>query len=402
MNLHQQTTHPFPIGDIENLSLVNYEPAALREWNTGWQIEYRILNPFTGTLEKKRIRFERIRQRLGTDAAARKHAAKYCKAITEKLESGWNPYIEGNKSKAFHKLVDAFGVFLREKELDMKNGVFRNDSMRSYTSQSKMFISWLKSKSQENIYVGSFTQSMAQEYLDHVYQNKELSARTLNNYLAFFRTMWNWLIEKNYCSENIFSRIKSKPKKEKQRVIITDEWNEKIIEYFRIHNPEMELICGLIYNSFMRPQEICRTQIRDIQLAKGGIHLPGSKTKNGKARWCLLPPHLIAMVVNMMKIDICPLDHYLISEGLRPGKKILCTRKINKIWDKMRKAIQLPIEMSLYSYRDTGITEMKTAGHSNLFISSITGHLNSEEIETYTHAPNPQALAYIMDNSKRL
>lgn len=402
MNLHQQTTFRFPIGEIQNLPLVNYEPAALREWNTGWQIEYRILNPFTRALEKKRIRFERIRKRLGSDAAARKHASKYCRAITEKLESGWNPYIEGNKSKAFHKLSDAFGVFLREKQLDMKNGVFRNDSMRSYTSQSKMFIEWLKSKNQENIYVGSFTQSMAQDYLDYVYQEKELSARTLNNYLTFFRTMWNWLIEKNYCSENIFSRIKPKPKQEKQRVIIPENWNKQIIEYFRTHNPEMELICGLIYNSFMRPQEICRTQIKDIQLAKGGIYLPGSKTKNGKARWCLLPPHLVEMIIGMMKIDISPLDHYLISDDLRPGKKTLCTRNLNKIWDRMRKVIKLPKEMSLYSYRDTGITEMKTAGHSNLFISSITGHSNSEEIETYTHNPDVHALKYVMEQSKRL
>lgn len=402
MYIQQQTTHRFPIEEIENLPLVNYEPATLKEWNTGWQIEYRILNPFTGVLEKKRIRFERIRKRLGSDATARKHAIKYCKAITNKLETGWNPYIEGNKSKSFHRLVDAITIFLREKELDLKNGVFRNDSMRSYTSQCKMFIEWLISKNQENVYVGSFNQIMAQEYLDYVYHEKKLSARTLNNYLAFLRIIWNWLIERNYCVENIFSKIKPKPKKEKQRIIISEEWNKQIINYFRIYNPEMELICGLIYNSFMRPMEICRTQIKDIQLAKGGIYLPGSKTKNGKARWCLLPPHLISMIVDMMKIDKAPLDYYLISDGLRPGKKIMCTRNLNKIWAKMRVKINLPKEMSLYSYRDTGITELKTAGHSNLFISSITGHSNSDEIETYTHNPDIHALRYVIENSKKL
>ena len=58
--------------------------------------------------------------------------------------------------------------------------------------------------------------------------------------------------------------------------------------------------------------------------------------------------------------------------------------------------------MKLYSYRDTGITDLKKAGHSNLFISSITGHLNSDEIETYTHAPDPKALQYIIEKSKQL
>lgn len=52
MNIHQLTTPRLPIGELENLPLVNYEPASLKEWNTGWQIEYRVLNPNTRTLEK--------------------------------------------------------------------------------------------------------------------------------------------------------------------------------------------------------------------------------------------------------------------------------------------------------------------------------------------------------------
>ncbi len=68
----------------------------------------------------------------------------------------------------------------------------------------------------------------------------------------------------------------------------------------------------------------------------------------------------------------------------------------------MRSDIGLPKEMQLYSYRDTGITDLKKAGHSNLFISSITGHRNSEEIETYTHEPDKRALDYVMQKSKRL
>lgn len=78
--------------DIDNLPLVNYEPAALQEWTTGWHITYRILNPETGILERKKLRFEKIRKRLGSDTNARKYAKVYCNAINEKLESGWNPY----------------------------------------------------------------------------------------------------------------------------------------------------------------------------------------------------------------------------------------------------------------------------------------------------------------------
>lgn len=386
--------------DIDNLPLVNYEPAALQEWDTGWHITYRILNPETGVLERKKLRFEKIRKRLGSDTNARKYAKIYCSAINEKLESGWNPYMEGKNAKSFHKLLDTVKTFLNEKELDMKNGVFSPESMRTYKSQTEVFSRWI-TKRNESIYVGAFNKTMALDYMDYLYTERQLSPRSWNNYLNFSRNFWNWLVEKNYCTENVFQQIKSKTNKEKERTIIPEDWSKKIIQYFRDNQPSMEIVCGLIYNSFLRPAEICRTQIKDIQIAKNAIYLPATKTKNKKARWCLLPPHLIELLVNL-GIDRYPMDYYLFSSGLKPGKTQLYTRKIDKYWHKMREVINLPMEYQLYSYRDTGITDLKKQGHSNLFISSITGHLNSDEIETYTHAPDPKALGYIIENSRRL
>lgn len=385
---------------LENLPLVNYEPATLQEWDTGWHIVYRVLNPEAGTLERKKLRFEKIRKRLGSDTNARKHAKLYCSAINEKLESGWNPYMEGKNAKSFHKLIDAIQTFINEKELDLKNGVFSSESMRTYKSQTDVFTRWIKNKN-ESLYVGSFNKTMALEYMDYLYTERELSPRSWNNYLNLSRNLWNWLVEKNYCSENVFQQIKSKTNKEKERTIIPEDWSKKIMEHFREKQPSMEIVCGLIYNSFLRPAEICRTQISDIHIVKNAIYLSGAKTKNKKSRWCLLPPHLIELLLKL-GIDKYPMDYYLFSTGLKPGKTPLYTRKIDKYWHKMREAIALPMQYQLYSYRDTGITDLKKQGHSNLFISSITGHLNSEEIETYTHAPDPKALGYIIESSKRL
>lgn len=387
--------------NMESMPLINYEPATLKEWATGWVIEYRVLNPDLGILERKRIKFEKIRKRLGSDVKARKYAKVYCDAINEKLESGWNPYLDVKNVKSFHKLTDALTTYLKEKKLDEKNGIFRNDSIRTYESYINVFLRWLTKTKREDVYVGSFSKDLGQKYLDYLYVENELAPRTYNNYLSFMRTLWGWLKEKEYCSENFFLDIKTKPNTEKERKIIPMQWSNKIMEYFRKNNPTMELVCGLVYNSFMRPSEICRTQISDIRIAQGGIFLPGKKAKNGHARWCLLPPHLIEILINL-GIDKYPLDYYLISTRLKPGKTPLTTRKLDKYWHKMRKAIELPMEMKLYSYRDTGITDLKTQGHSNLFISSITGHLNSDEIETYTHAPDPKALLYIMEKSKQL
>lgn len=380
--------------------MINYEPATLKEWPTGWLIEYHVLNPDIGRLERKRLKFEKIRKRLG-DSKARKYAKLYCDAINEKLQSGWNPFLAVKNVKAFHKLSDGIASFLKEKKLDEKNAIFREQSTTTYESFINIFLRWLDETKRDTMHVGSFTKDVALEYLNHVYVDKGVSPRTYNNYLSFMRTLWSWLKEKGYCSENVFADIKAKPNIEKERKTIPKEWNDKIMEYFRAKNPAMEIVCGLIYNSFMRPTEICRTQISDIKFAQGGIFLPGSKTKNGKARWCLLPPHLINMIIDL-GVDKYPEDYYLFSSYLKPGKNPTHRRKLDKYWDKMRIAISLPTEYKLYSYRDNGITDLKTEGYPNLFIAAITGHLNSDQIEAYTHAPDPEAVKYIMKESKQL
>ncbi len=386
--------------DVVNLPFVNYEPAALKEWPTGWQIEYRVLNPDTNCLEKKRMRFEKIRKRLGDDKA-RRYAKTFCKSITEKLESGWNPFLEVKSTKRFHKLTDAMDAFMKVKKLDYKNGTFSDDSLRTYKSQIDMFTVWLRNKGMKDIFAGHFNKDHANEYLDYVYEDKEVSPRTWNNYLTFLRALWTWLVSKNYCSENIFANIKPKSTTKKKRKTIPADWTPKIMEFFRERFPNMEVVCGLIYNSFLRPKEICLIQIKDIHLSKNAIYLDETKAKNNTARWCYLPPHLIRMIVDM-GIDRIPPDYYLFSSYLEPGRTHLNTRKLDKYWNKMRESIGLPAEMQLYSYRDTGITDLKTQGYANIFIASITGHLNSDEIETYTHEPDPEAVRFIMEKSKRL
>lgn len=381
------------------ISEISYEPASLKEWPTGWQIEYRVFNPTTLKFEKVRIRFEKIRKRLKNDTKARKHAKLYCDAITSKLATGWSPYNELRNAKTFHTLVSGLESFIKHKERDLANGVFREDSMRTYRSQVKILTEYLTAKKLQDIQVVRFDRNEANEYLDYVYLKKKLSARTWNNYVIMLRTIWNWLIEKNYCAENPFLKIRIKPKQEKQRIIISQDWISKIVDYFDENDPNMSIVCALVYSSFMRPSEICKTQIEDIQLDKNGIYLKGSKTKNKKARWCLLPNTLVNRI-KALKLEKYPRNYYLFSTNLEPGQKLINTRDLDRYYKKMRLAIGLPDEMQLYSFRDTGITQMKNEGHSNYFISSITGHLNSNEIETYTHEPNRAALQFVVENMK--
>ena len=57
-------------------------------------------------------------------------------------------------------------------------------------------------------------------FMDYIYNQRNVSARTYNNYLKFGRCFLNWAKEKCYIKENPFDLVKTKPKTQKKRIII--------------------------------------------------------------------------------------------------------------------------------------------------------------------------------------
>ena len=70
--------------------IISYIPAQLREYPSGWVIEYQVINPETLQLERFRVKFQRTRKKFPSDDEARKAAKKICKEKNKQLSSGWN------------------------------------------------------------------------------------------------------------------------------------------------------------------------------------------------------------------------------------------------------------------------------------------------------------------------
>lgn len=58
----------------------------------------------------------------------------------------------------------------------------------------------------------------------------------------------------------------------------------------------------------------------------------------------------------------------------------------------MRKALNMPDTFQLYSFRDTGIMDLKEQGVPDHLIIKLTGHLKMDMLEKYTHEPDLEAL----------
>lgn len=366
--------------------IISYIPAQLREYPSGWVIEYHVINPESMKLERFREKFQRMRKKYSSDDDARKAAKKICKERNKQLSSGWHPFMQSENTRMFTKLVDAVNLFLKEKLREV-----RKDTKRVYCSQIKMFLAWLERKGLSYIFVKSFTATNADDYLSYQFLEEGKSACTYNNYLTFFRGLFNWFIDKGYCDKNPFIKLKKKKEEEKKREVIPPLWDTRIMDYCQKNDPRLAFICMLVYSSFIRPAEICRIKIKDIYIEKSAIYIPGGNAKNAHSRWATLTPDTIEMIKELKIMDYNP-EWYLISTSLMPGVKKKETRDIDKHWTKMRKAIDMPMTYQLYSYRDTGIMWLKENGVPDYLIVKLTGHLKTDMLQKYTHAPQEEAL----------
>lgn len=343
-----------------------YIPAYLHKNKSGWLIEYYAYNPVTEDLERKRIKLNTLRKRCTTATQFKMQAAEIVRAINNKLAGGWSPFGESENSRYYTKLQDVMQLYIAEKSKEL-----RPDSMRSYKSFCHIFGEWCN-KNTPDIQCVIFNRVLAVRYMDYCYNERKVSARSYNNQLKMARALFSWAVEKCYCKENPFELIKTKREEEKKRILIPQSVRHDIKAYFDEKNPNYNIVLQLIFTSLLRPTEICRVQIQQIDLENRYIYMQGDKTKNRHHRYAYLSDELCERIRPI--IDGKPKDYYLFGIGYIPKRTPISSKMFRKDWDKMRKELKLPQEMQLYSLRDTGINNMLKAGIDPLTVMQAADH----------------------------
>ena len=413
-----------------------YLPAVLRQNSMGWYIEYYAYNEISQSLERKRIRVNRERKRARTFAEFRSITTQMIIRINCRLAGGWSPYAITDTTQVvqvvpmqaaqpqgvpvtttIHLPSSSFtqssmpvqptddGSILMTEMIERFIGVKKRDltenTMRSYKSFCNGLKKWILQK-HPDLRSNRFTRRLAVEYMDYVlegnnankngkarkHEDGTVSNRTYNNNLKQGRALFSWAVEKCYCEENPFEKIKTKREEIKTRVLIPEEWRKKIKEYFEKTNPQYLIICELVHTSLIRPVEISRLQAYMVHLAEGYIELPATITKNHKSRMARLSEELKTMLAH--HLTVAQPDDYLFADKCwRCGKVAMSSHTYGNVWESMRKAIGLPQEMQLYSLRDTGINGMLKAGIDPLSVMQAADHSDLSMTTRYANHADP-------------
>lgn len=372
-------------------SAIQYTLPVYRETKGCNYIEFYAFDPTNGRLRRKRIKTNRVKGVV----KRRQYVRDLVKRITEQLNRGWNPWIANDASnlQIFSEILDRFQTHI---EKMLESGYYRKETYNGYKSYLKI-LRMYSTKIKPIYYAYQFDRTYCVEFLDYVFIKRDNGAQTRNNYLHFLRLFSGFMVEKGYAKTRPSEGISpiSKRLYKKERMVIPVESVAKITGYCMEHDRHFLLACYLLYYCFIRPVEMVRLKIGDFNLKAGTITIPASCSKNKKKQTVTVPKKVLRYALELGILSE-PVQYYIFSDGLKPGRKEIDTKIFRDHWGKLRRPLGLRKEWKFYSLKDTGITEMlkskavKTievrdqARHSSLSITDIyTDHSEQMNPDIY-------------------
>lgn len=356
----------------------SYTPPIL---HTGkdWYIDFYAFNPVDGVMKRKKIKLNFIKS-----VKERRAYAKGCiNRLSEKLATGWNPWIEqecGNAFLLFKDVIDKYRTFLAKMQRD---GRYRQETIKSYSSYLRNMEIFNEEKKVPITYIYQFDKDFCVMLLDEVYITRDNTAFTRDNYLGFLKSFSTFCLNHNYLTQNPTAGISSLGRKGKKKLrnILPPETLAKVSDYLKNHNPYMLLASYILYYCFIRPAEMVGLRLNDISLKKQTIFVSDNISKNRKDGTITLPSKVIHLMLDL-HIFNNPGDYYLFSDGFRPGKTKRSEKMFRDWWaHHLRKDLKLSAQYKFYSLKDTGITNMlrhydvlsvrDQARHSSILMTDI-------------------------------
>lgn len=363
-----QTTDP-----QKSYIFVDYIPAQI-SFKKICRIYFYAKNPNTGKLQRVSIKCNRIKSR----REKYNYAKLICQRINEKLQTGWNPFLEKIEINSQVTFSEAVKKFMIEHQKES-----RKDTIRSYKSFTHFFENWLINNEMINNYCFTFNGQHANKLLSFVYQNNKIGSLTYNNYLRFFRILFNFFILKGYIKNNPFLGFKLKRIEDKKREIIPPETRKFIKEYlFNNNMKEYYYLSQLCYRCFIRPKEILNLKIENIDYKNKMLTLTASISKTHRERVIGIPDEIFEYFLSIKNLKK---ELFIFSKKYKPGGILLNTKDVGYTWAKMRTELNLPTKYQFYSLKDTGITEMLDAGVPTKIVKELAGHSSFSMTEKYTH-----------------
>lgn len=347
-----------------------------------WYIIFYAFDPAKNQMRRKRVKLNHI-PKVGD---RRKYADGLMKRLVNKLEKGWNPWIEAENEKAYKTFEDVCTHYRKYIDKLLADDVLRIDTHRSYVSQLRNIVKWNEKRSIPITYIYQFNREFISEFLDYIYEDMERSVVTRNNYLIFTSNFSQFLVDKQYTKTKPSDGISSISCKniKKKRTTINENDIVRLHDYLDKNHKNYLLACYIIHYGFVRRKEMSFIKISDISILNRTLYISGDHSKNRKGEIVTLTEKTIHLMLDLGIFNY-PGNYYLFSDDFKPGTKRKHEKQFTEYWAyTIRKILKFPSSYQFYSLKDTGITNMLRNRVNVLAVRDQARHSSIEITNKYT------------------
>lgn len=377
-----------------------------------WYVYFSFRNPETGKLQRMKNIYGKVNN-YKTKEDRLFVLATYSKKLLQLLKQGYNPFDENlvlfrkreaeNDSKptiqkptqTIAEKVDEEPKVVLDKTirealefaLSLKEKLVSAKTITGYRSKVNKFSDWLEKNEPDLKTINQLTKSNVITFLNAVL--KDTSARNRNNYRVDLGSLMQTLEDNELVKQNFIKKIpvlKTTPERNKTYTLQTQE---DIFSYLEENNPLLLLYIKFISYNFLRPIEVNRLKVGDLNLKEKTLRF---KAKNSPFKTKIIPDLLLQELPDLEKMNKS--DFLFTPEKLggkwdstEESKRDYFTKRFKKV---VKDHFSLGKDYGLYSFRHTYITklyrnfrETYSPNEAKSRLMQITGHASMTALEKY-------------------
>ncbi len=322
-----------------------------------WYVDFMCFDPISQSMRRKKYMLDGIKNK----SQRYTRAAELITTITYKLQSGWNCWSETDDTRHYTTMKTAMDLYMRQLDKQHKTGSVREKTWLTYKTYFATFTQWMKECPLFITYVYQFDKRVIMDFLDYVFQDRDVSARTRNNYRGWLYTLAEWMIERDYITSNPVEGIKNLREDTKKRDPLTMHQLKELRAYLnKTGEQHFLLACMLEYYAFIRPNELCFLRIGDIKVSEQKIVVDGSWSKNRRDEAVGLNQKILRLMIKL-GIFRYPSDYYLFGKKFFPSEEQADSRIFREKFMKIRDILGWKDSIQFYSLKDSGIRDLANA-----------------------------------------
>lgn len=362
-----------------------------------WQVVYWARNPKSNKLERFRVN----RGLSGNKTYEEKKAIadKIISELTEKLTSGWSPFLESKEviyedelryrhtSQLFKKARAANNSarYCASKWMETLNTQRSEKTISTYRSKIRIFCDWLDYNGFADNDITTITNDNVIQFFDFLIGERELSGNSIKKYRQTLHLFFEYVCKVKMTKINpVYSIPTTNRLNDSSPRPIQEDDIQVLKRVIKDKDPQLWLAIQFQYFCALRPGlELRMMRIFDIDFHYGYVHVTALRAKNGKKRGVKIPTIFLEMLKNEHKLHLENKDYYVFSHNGKPGEKHLGENNLRYRFNAFRDELGMSYEYKFYSWKHTGALKLLRAGFTIDEISHHLGHTSKHSTEHY-------------------